>query len=163
MLTSFLPPCLSSFPLKIDLDIIPVVPESTFTELAVEFIHLGSIYWVITASARHCFLPSRSWIRQKSAKKFILCTMRQMVKGKKSYNRWMYRSLREPRRGNPQTLVRFGEGFGQVDKGVGSFRMAGMKCAFFLLLLWAPSTCRGRGGGMPCDPWYRASVDRVFL
>lgn len=35
----------------------------------------------------------------------------------------------------PHTLVGTGEGFGQVDKGVGNFQMAGIKCAFFLLLL----------------------------
>lgn len=42
--SSHLPPYLSSFSLKMELEIFSLVPEGTFTQLAEKFIHLGNIY-----------------------------------------------------------------------------------------------------------------------
>lgn len=80
--TSVLPPCLSPFLLKIE--IILLVPECTFIELAVEFINLGNIYWVILAHARRRFRSSQSRIRQKSAFKKFVTWMGRWSRGRRA-------------------------------------------------------------------------------
>lgn len=141
MRTSFWPPCLSPFLLKIHLDIFPVVSEISFTELAVEFIHLGNIYWVITVSARHCFLQSQSRIRQKSAFKKFLPRRGRELRGRKVLTDEYTGFWGNAKEGTSNSGGAWG-GLLQVDTGGEGFQMAGIKYTFFLLLLRRPSTCR---------------------